>query len=270
MAVNIVGQAILQLSYLLMYLFKAQVRDEVFYTMIFNTFVMFQLINEVNCKSVSGGMQERFVANKDWKFWAVWLTTFFMQIIIVQQLGTIFSCTPLTIGQWIHCIIIGLIGVPWQMFVVDPVAGYLEGRISETEDYYNSDDEETEEEEEEEEDELNALEHQREDAPLLGKPRPRKNSLLSGISYNSIETKDAVSQGSSIASSVKDARAKRRWTLLKNALSFSSAISTNTEPHRMRRTESGGTLKRGHVMQSLIRSMSSRSLPPMSPRDDHM
>ncbi|KAK4416330.1 Calcium-transporting ATPase 2, plasma membrane-type [Sesamum alatum] len=85
--------------------------DLVLNTIIFNTFVFCQLFNEVNSREmekidVLDGILDNNV------FVMVVGSTFFFQIIIIEYLGTFASTTPLTVFQWLVCIIIGFLGMP--------------------------------------------------------------------------------------------------------------------------------------------------------------
>ncbi|KAI2659222.1 Plasma membrane calcium-transporting ATPase 3 [Labeo rohita] len=83
------------------------------YTIIFNVFVMMQLFNEINARKIHG---ERNVFEGIYRnpiFCCVVLGTFALQIIIVQFGGKPFSCTALTIDQWLWCIFIGVGELLW-------------------------------------------------------------------------------------------------------------------------------------------------------------
>uniref|UniRef100_A0A8C1JM98 Calcium-transporting ATPase n=1 Tax=Cyprinus carpio TaxID=7962 RepID=A0A8C1JM98_CYPCA len=87
------------------------------YTIIFNVFVMMQLFNEINARKIHG---ERNVFEGIYRnpiFCSVVLGTFALQIIIVQFGGKPFSCTALTIDQWLWCIFIGVGELLWGQFI---------------------------------------------------------------------------------------------------------------------------------------------------------
>uniref|UniRef100_A0A8C2CDE3 Calcium-transporting ATPase n=1 Tax=Cyprinus carpio TaxID=7962 RepID=A0A8C2CDE3_CYPCA len=84
------------------------------YTIIFNVFVMMQLFNEINARKIHG---ERNVFEGIYRnpiFCCVVLGTF---IIIVQFGGKPFSCTALTIDQWLWCVFIGVGELLWGQFI---------------------------------------------------------------------------------------------------------------------------------------------------------
>ncbi|XP_072522238.1 plasma membrane calcium-transporting ATPase 4 isoform X1 [Salminus brasiliensis] len=87
------------------------------YTIIFNVFVMMQLFNEINARKIHG---ERNVFENIYRnpiFCCVVLGTFGLQIIIVQFGGKPFSCTSLTLDQWLWCIFIGVGELLWGQFI---------------------------------------------------------------------------------------------------------------------------------------------------------
>ncbi|XP_059393454.1 plasma membrane calcium-transporting ATPase 3-like isoform X4 [Carassius carassius] len=87
------------------------------YTIIFNVFVMMQLFNEINARKIHG---ERNVFEGIYRnpiFCSVVLGTFALQIVIVQFGGKPFSCTALTIDQWLWCIFIGVGELLWGQFI---------------------------------------------------------------------------------------------------------------------------------------------------------
>uniref|UniRef100_A0A8C4TCG0 Calcium-transporting ATPase n=1 Tax=Erpetoichthys calabaricus TaxID=27687 RepID=A0A8C4TCG0_ERPCA len=87
------------------------------YTIIFNTFVMMQLFNEINARKIHG---ERNVFDGIFRnpiFCGIVLGTLGIQIIIVQFGGKPFSCSPLDIDKWLWCIFLGLGELVWGQFI---------------------------------------------------------------------------------------------------------------------------------------------------------
>ncbi|XP_063071458.1 plasma membrane calcium-transporting ATPase 4 isoform X1 [Engraulis encrasicolus] len=87
------------------------------YTIIFNVFVMMQLFNEINARKIHG---ERNVFEGIYRnpiFCSVVLGTFAIQIVIVQLGGKPFSCTALTIDQWLWCVFIGVGELLWGQLI---------------------------------------------------------------------------------------------------------------------------------------------------------
>ncbi|XP_078423893.1 plasma membrane calcium-transporting ATPase 1-like [Cetorhinus maximus] len=87
------------------------------YTIVFNTFVMMQLFNEVNARKIHG---ERNVFDGIFNnliFCSIVLGTFLIQIVIVQFGGKPFSCTELTADQWLWCIFLGMGTLLWGQLI---------------------------------------------------------------------------------------------------------------------------------------------------------
>ncbi|XP_039626890.1 plasma membrane calcium-transporting ATPase 2 isoform X4 [Polypterus senegalus] len=87
------------------------------YTIIFNTFVMMQLFNEINARKIHG---ERNVFDGIFRnpiFCGIVLGTLGIQIIIVQFGGKPFSCSPLDIDKWLWCIFLGLGELVWGQVI---------------------------------------------------------------------------------------------------------------------------------------------------------
>ncbi|XP_041080653.1 plasma membrane calcium-transporting ATPase 2 isoform X5 [Polyodon spathula] len=87
------------------------------YTIIFNTFVMMQLFNEINARKIHG---ERNVFDGIFRnpiFCSIVLGTLGIQIIIVQFGGKPFSCSPLDVDKWLWCLFIGLGELLWGQVI---------------------------------------------------------------------------------------------------------------------------------------------------------
>ncbi|KAL4646357.1 plasma membrane calcium-transporting ATPase 2 isoform X6 [Arapaima gigas] len=128
---NILGHAIYQLTIIFTLLF---VGEEMFnvdsgrnaplhsppsehYTIIFNTFVMMQLFNEINARKIHG---ERNVFDGIFRnpiFCSIVLGTFAIQIVIVQFGGKPFSCMPLELDKWMWCIFLGMGELVWGQII---------------------------------------------------------------------------------------------------------------------------------------------------------
>ena len=93
------------------------------FTVIFNTFVLFQIFNEVNARKIHG---ERNVFDGIWRNWiflVIMLGQVTVQIILVQFGDIVFSTSGLTLDLWLWCIFLGstelLIG---QLLTLIPVS----------------------------------------------------------------------------------------------------------------------------------------------------
>ncbi|XP_063303179.1 plasma membrane calcium-transporting ATPase 1 isoform X2 [Pelobates fuscus] len=87
------------------------------YTIVFNTFVMMQLFNEINARKIHG---ERNVFEGIFNnviFCSIVLGTFIIQIVIVQFGGKPFSCTELTVDQWLWSVFLGMGTLLWGQLV---------------------------------------------------------------------------------------------------------------------------------------------------------
>ncbi|XP_004006296.2 plasma membrane calcium-transporting ATPase 1 isoform X2 [Ovis aries] len=87
------------------------------YTIVFNTFVLMQLFNEINARKIHG---ERNVFEGIFNnaiFCTIVLGTFVVQIIIVQFGGKPFSCSELSIEQWLWSIFLGMGTLLWGQLI---------------------------------------------------------------------------------------------------------------------------------------------------------
>ncbi|KAF7208050.1 plasma membrane calcium-transporting ATPase 2 isoform X8 [Nothobranchius furzeri] len=131
MTKNILGHAVYQLVLIFTLLFVGEQMFDIdsgrnaplhappseHYTIIFNTFVMMQLFNEINARKIHG---ERNVFDGIFGnpiFCSIVLGTFVVQVIIVQFGGKPFSCHPLSLEQWMWCVFIGLGELVWGQVI---------------------------------------------------------------------------------------------------------------------------------------------------------
>ena len=125
------------------------------FTMIFNSFVMMTLFNEINARKIHGQRNVFVGLFSNPIYYVIWITTFIsqvcftvvlfktpcsiggffsdrahifcvprgfdikmlFQIIIVQFGGIAFSTAPLTLEQWVWCIFLGLGTLVWQQVI---------------------------------------------------------------------------------------------------------------------------------------------------------
>ncbi|XP_026528515.1 plasma membrane calcium-transporting ATPase 1-like [Notechis scutatus] len=95
------------------------------YTIIFNTFVMMQICNEINARKIHG---ERNVFSGIFRnsiFCGVTLGTLIAQILIVEFGGKPFSCTALTLEQWLWSLFFGLGSLVWGQVIISVPTRYL-------------------------------------------------------------------------------------------------------------------------------------------------
>ncbi|RMC22749.1 hypothetical protein DUI87_00249 [Hirundo rustica rustica] len=124
---NILGHAAYQLLVIFTLLFAGEVLFDIdsgraaplhappseHFTIIFNTFVLMQLFNELNARKLHGerNVFEGVCANPI--FCAIVLGTFAVQVLIVQFGGKPFSCSPLSAEQWLWCLFVGVGELVW-------------------------------------------------------------------------------------------------------------------------------------------------------------
>ncbi|XP_068388627.1 plasma membrane calcium-transporting ATPase 3 isoform X14 [Eschrichtius robustus] len=128
---NILGHAVYQLTIIFTLLFVGELFFDIdsgrnaplhsppseHYTIIFNTFVMMQLFNEINARKIHG---ERNVFHGIFGnpiFCTIVLGTFAIQIVIVQFGGKPFSCSPLSTEQWLWCLFVGVGELVWGQVI---------------------------------------------------------------------------------------------------------------------------------------------------------
>ncbi|XP_030639397.1 plasma membrane calcium-transporting ATPase 3a isoform X3 [Chanos chanos] len=95
------------------------------YTIIFNTFVLMQLFNEINARKIHG---ERNVFDGIFGnpiFCGIVLGTFAVQIVIVQFGGKPFSCAPLNVEQWLWCLFVGVGELLWGQVIATVPTSHL-------------------------------------------------------------------------------------------------------------------------------------------------
>ncbi|KRZ28072.1 Plasma membrane calcium-transporting ATPase 3, partial [Trichinella pseudospiralis] len=87
------------------------------FTIVFNTFVMLTLFNEINARKIHGqrNIFEGLLRNPI--YYCILGGTFICQIFIVQFGGFFFSTAALTADQWLWCIFLGLGDLLWGQVV---------------------------------------------------------------------------------------------------------------------------------------------------------
>jgi len=143
MAKNILGQALYQLTVVFGILFYgeklfdidsgrgAELRDppSVHFTMVFNTFVMMTLFNEINARKIHGqrNVLKGFFSNPI--YYIIWFVTFVGQIFIIQFGGIAFSTAVLNVEQWVWCIFFGVGVLLWQQIVTTVPSSLFSGKM---------------------------------------------------------------------------------------------------------------------------------------------
>ncbi|GCC25574.1 hypothetical protein chiPu_0003985 [Chiloscyllium punctatum] len=128
---NILGHGIYQLTVIFTLLFAGETIFNIdsgrnaplhappseHYTIIFNTFVLMQLFNEINARKIHGEKNVFDGIFRNPIFCSIVFGTFGIQILIIQFGGKPFSCIPLQIDQWLWCIVLGVGELLWGQVI---------------------------------------------------------------------------------------------------------------------------------------------------------
>ncbi|XP_057186106.1 plasma membrane calcium-transporting ATPase 1b isoform X2 [Triplophysa rosa] len=128
---NILGHAVYQLTIIFTLLFAGEQIFDIdsgrnaplhtppseHYTIVFNTFVMMQIFNEINARKIHGERNVFEGIFNNFIFCTIVFGTFVTQIIIVQFGGKPFSCVRLTIDQWLWCVFLGFGCLLWGQLI---------------------------------------------------------------------------------------------------------------------------------------------------------
>lgn len=128
---NILGQAIYMILVIFVLLFYGEVLLDIdsgryapiseppsqHFTIIFNTFVMMTLFNEINARKIHGQRNIFSGIFSNPIFYTIWIATLGSQILIVQFGGIAFSTAPLSPELWLWCILFGAGTLLWGQVV---------------------------------------------------------------------------------------------------------------------------------------------------------
>ncbi|XP_053619032.1 plasma membrane calcium-transporting ATPase 2 isoform X1 [Plodia interpunctella] len=128
---NILGQALYQLFIIFALLFIGDVLLNIpsgrgqplgaepsqHFTIIFNTFVMMTLFNEINARKIHGQRNVFQGLFTNPIFYGIWIGTAFSQVIIIQFGGMAFSTAGLSLDQWLWCLFFGAGTLVWGQLV---------------------------------------------------------------------------------------------------------------------------------------------------------
>ncbi|XP_020809967.1 plasma membrane calcium-transporting ATPase 2 isoform X1 [Drosophila serrata] len=128
---NILGQALYQLVIIFGLLFVGDVILDIesgrgqelnagptqHFTIIFNTFVMMTLFNEINARKIHGqrNVIEGLFTNPI--FYTIWIFTMISQVFIIQYGKMAFSTKALSLDQWLWCIFFGIGTLVWGQLI---------------------------------------------------------------------------------------------------------------------------------------------------------
>lgn len=71
------------------------------------------LFNELNARKIHGQRNIFSGVFRNWIFIVIWITTMFLQIIIVEFGGYAFSTQGLDLNQWMWCLFFGIGELVW-------------------------------------------------------------------------------------------------------------------------------------------------------------
>uniref|UniRef100_A0A8C2Z717 Calcium-transporting ATPase n=1 Tax=Cyclopterus lumpus TaxID=8103 RepID=A0A8C2Z717_CYCLU len=128
---NILGQGVFQLIIIFTLLFAGEKIFDIdsgrntplhappseHYTIVFNTFVLMQLFNEINARKIHGERNVFEGIFNNLIFCSIVFGTFIIQIVIVQFGGKPFSCVALSIDQWLWCTFLGFGSLLWGQVI---------------------------------------------------------------------------------------------------------------------------------------------------------
>ncbi|XP_055504235.1 plasma membrane calcium-transporting ATPase 2 isoform X6 [Leucoraja erinacea] len=128
---NILGHGIYQLTIIFTLLFAGETIFNIdsgrnaplhappseHYTIIFNTFVLMQLFNEINARKIHGEKNVFDGIFRNPIFCTIVFGTFAVQIVIIQLGGKPFSCVPLKVDQWLWCVVLGVGELLWGQVI---------------------------------------------------------------------------------------------------------------------------------------------------------
>lgn len=144
MSKNILGHALYQLVILFVLIFYGEVLFDipsgrwaplhsppsVHFTIVFNTFVMMTLFNEINARKIHG---ERNIFKGLFSnpiYYIIWIATMASQVIIVQFGGMWFSTSKLNLNQWLWCLAFGVGTLLWGQIVTSIPTGSLPANMT--------------------------------------------------------------------------------------------------------------------------------------------
>jgi Ca2+-transporting ATPase len=81
-------------------------------SLVFNTFVLAQVFNEINCRILGKELNIFKGIHKNPIFISIFVGTLIAQFLIIQFLSVAFKCIPLDASQWGLCILLGMGSMP--------------------------------------------------------------------------------------------------------------------------------------------------------------
>ncbi|CAP24273.1 LOW QUALITY PROTEIN: Protein CBR-MCA-3 [Caenorhabditis briggsae] len=144
MSKNILGHAVYQLVVLFTLIFYGEVCFSIpsgrwaplhsppskHFTIVFNTFVMMTLFNEINARKIHG---ERNIFKGLFSnpiYYVIWIATMISQVVIVQFGGRWFSTSALNTTEWLWCLAFGVGTLLWGQIVTSIPTGSLPANMT--------------------------------------------------------------------------------------------------------------------------------------------
>lgn len=81
-------------------------------TIVFNTFVLMQLFNQLNCRHLSMPTNPLKGISKAKTFVGIGIAELILQVLLVQLAGEFLDTTALSVSQWAVCLVLGACTVP--------------------------------------------------------------------------------------------------------------------------------------------------------------
>ncbi|CAD6190771.1 unnamed protein product [Caenorhabditis auriculariae] len=144
MSKNILGHALYQLVVLFVLIFYGEnlfgipsgrwaplhSPPSVHFTIVFNTFVMMTLFNEINARKIHGERNIFVGLFSNPIFYLIWIATFISQVLIIQFGGRWFSTSALSVEQWLWCLALGVGTLLWGQVVTSIPTGSLPANMT--------------------------------------------------------------------------------------------------------------------------------------------
>ncbi|KAJ3100802.1 hypothetical protein HDU97_001920 [Phlyctochytrium planicorne] len=86
-------------------------------TIVFNSFVMMQMFNQINCRRIDNNVNIFSGIHRNPYLYTIFFSVILVQALIVQFAGVAFSTTPITGAQWGVCVLVGFLSIPWGVIV---------------------------------------------------------------------------------------------------------------------------------------------------------
>jgi Ca2+ transporting ATPase len=128
---NILGHSVYQMAIIFTLLFAGDLLFDIdsgrdaklhappsqHFTIIFNTFVMMTLFNEINARKIHGQRNVLSGLHRNPIFLGIWIATMASQVVIIQWGGRAFATSGLDIDQWMWCIFFGVGVLVWGQVI---------------------------------------------------------------------------------------------------------------------------------------------------------